>query len=96
MIDVTRLPRRTAHAAHALIVASNTLQMPVTAVEVMVYDEEALTLMSTTAALTHARRAGLAQYSGRYGSGRYWYPSFTALDVQHQLEDRYLNDTQRD
>lgn len=87
------LSRRVAHVTHALIVASQELKMPVTAGEVMVYDGESLTIMSTTAALTHARRLGLAVYSGRYGKGRYWIPSFTALDLARQLEDRYLNDT---
>lgn len=93
VINVEDLSRRVAHVTHALIVATKELHMPVTAQEVMVYDSEAPSLMSTSAGLSHARRQGLAVYSGRYSNGRYWIPSFTALEMRAELEKRYLDDT---
>jgi malate synthase len=59
--------------------------MPVTASEIQIYDEEALTVRSTSSALARARSHGLC-----VNAGRYWVPSYVALDLRGALEDRYL------
>jgi hypothetical protein len=78
-------PPRVAHVMHALIEASREANMPVTASEVQVYDEEALTARSTGAALSRARDYGLC-----LATGRYWVPTAKGLDRRRQFEDRYL------
>lgn len=88
MTFAEQLPRRTAHAVYALMTASKTLNMPVTTVEVLLYDEESLSVGSTGQALSHARRKHLAAYTGKY-----WVPTFFALDHRKEFEDRYLRDT---
>lgn len=85
---VDELPRRTAHAVHALLVASREHGMP-TAAEVMVYDEEARTVHATAKGLIHARRLRLASYTGKY-----WIPTPTADNLRSRFEDRYLDDTE--
>lgn len=86
---VNKLPRRTAHAVHALLVASAEHAMPVTAAEVQVYDEEAIRFQATAKGLAHARRLDLAIYTGRF-----WIPSVLASSLRRRFEDRYLSDTQ--
>jgi hypothetical protein len=87
--EVEQLPRRTAHALHGLIVASKELNMPVTAAEAQVYDEEALTARHTAAGLRHAHRLGLVGYAVPY-----WIPSNAALELRAAIEDRYLRETE--
>ena len=86
---VAALPRRTAHAVHALMACSRDLNMPVTAAEICLYDEEAQSVRGTGNALAHARRLGLAVFTGQY-----WVPSFTALDMRGAFEDRFLTETE--
>jgi hypothetical protein len=88
-IDVEKLPRRTAHAVHALIESSRQANMPVTAAEAMLYDEEARSPRATGLALANARKLGLAVYTGRY-----WIPSFDALALRYPFEKRYLRETE--
>lgn len=57
---VAKLPRRTAHAVHALLEASRELNMPVTSREIVIYDEEARDARSTGAALREANQIGRA------------------------------------
>ncbi len=64
--------------------------MPVTAAEVCIYDEEALSVHSTGCALREAAHRGLAVFTGRY-----WVPTFLALNLRHEFEERYLCDTAR-
>lgn len=85
--NVGSLPPRVAHAMHALIVASVEHNMPVTAGEIVIYDEEARNATATGAALREARAYGLAVYTGRY-----WVPTNRALDLRTGLEERYLRD----
>jgi hypothetical protein len=85
------LPRRTAHAAHALLCATRELSMPATAAEVVLYDEEALSARCTGAALREAARRGLAVRAGRY-----WVPTFAAMEMRGILEERFLRDTERE
>ncbi len=84
---VAALPRRTAHALHALIESSRDLKMPALAREVILYDGEAMTVRSTSAGLRHAQFLGLAVFTGRY-----WTPTNAALDLRYALEDRYLRE----
>ena len=74
---VAALPRRTAHALHALLEVEHDPSLeggPFLASEVVVYDEEALTARSTAAALRAAQRLGLAVCAGGY-----WAPTFRGL-----------------
>jgi hypothetical protein len=90
---VGNLPRRTAHAVHALLVASQEHGMPVTAGEVQVFDEEAIRVQATAKGLADARRLDLTTYTGRSGGVRYWIPTVLALNLRRHFEDRYLDDT---
>lgn len=90
MTVVADLPRRVAHATHALVEMSRERGMPVTAGEAVLYDEEALDARATGRALQRARDRGLA-----VNAGRYWVPTNLALELRTDLEDRYLTDTQR-
>lgn len=63
--------------------------MPVTASEVMVYDQEALSPRATGSALQRARTLGLAM-----NAGRYWIPTNAALERTVEFEDRFLADTE--
>lgn len=90
-MDVDALPRRTAHATHALLVASTEHKSPVTAAEVCIYDSEALSARSTGAALREARRLDLAAFTGQY-----WIPWGAALDQRRDFESRFLRDTEDD
>lgn len=88
--QVVALPRRTAHAAHALLTTIREDGGPVKASEVVVYDSEALGVNSTASALQSARRHGLAEY---WGQG-VWAASLRASDLRRALEDRFLADTE--
>lgn len=88
MTLVAELPRRTAHALYGLLESSRQLNMPVTAAEAMIYDMEAMTPRHTARGLRHARALGLCHYTGRY-----WTPSFAALELHRALENRYLDET---
>jgi hypothetical protein len=91
---VAKLPRRTAHAAYALLAAWADISMPLTAAEVCVYDSEAPSVLSTACALREAQRAGLATYTPRWRSdGRLWIATNLAHEYRAALEDRYLADT---
>lgn len=89
---VEDMPRRTAHALHALLEASTAEGMPPTASEAMLYDEEALSPRATAAALTSAARSG---YCFRAPDGCWW-PQTKLYDLRRALEDRYLAETERD
>lgn len=88
-VDVDKLPRRTAHAVHALLYASYEAGMPVSAAEICVYDSEAISVRATGAALREARRLGLAEYYPPY-----WVASYIAGNHRKDFEERYLNDTE--
>lgn len=94
-LDVSALPRRTAHAVHALLAIRNDPSLgpygPFKASEVVLYDSEALSARSTGRALAHALRLGLAD---RWGPGL-WVATNFALDHRSALEERYLADTER-
>lgn len=83
--DAHQLPERTAQVVHALMEAWTAAEgsVPVTAAEVMVYDSEALTVQSTAAALTSARRLGLAD-----GMDGLWFATNRAWEMRRELEDR--------
>lgn len=86
---VAALPRRTAHAMHALVYAGIELNMPVTAAEVCIYDSEAPNIVSTGAALREARERGLAIFTGKY-----WIATNEALELRSALEERFLRETE--
>jgi hypothetical protein len=91
--DVYALPRRTAHAVHALMEVRNDRAIgpygPFKAREVMLYDEEALSPASTGAALREARKRALVFYVGH----GLWSATNLALDNRAKFEARYLADT---
>lgn len=97
-MDVQSLPRRTAHAVHALLAASNTVQggqhLP-PAHDVCLWDGEALSVRGTAAALVHAQRLGLAVYVPDMQNRAlgYWTPTQLALEHRRAFEDRYLAET---
>lgn len=65
---------------------------PLTAAEVCEYDSEAVSVVSTGAALAWARRYGLVD-SWRAGrEGRVWSPSNRAAEMRWALEDRFLRE----
>lgn len=89
--QVAALPRRTAHAAHALLATTRELGYgPLLASEIIVHDSEATSSHATGSALASACRYGLAD---RWGMGL-WSPSTHARDLEAALEDRYLSDTE--
>lgn len=94
-IDVDALPRRAAHAVHALMEVRNDLTFgpygPYKAAEIVLYDAEAMSARGTAAALREAKKFGLAHY---VGSGL-WTASFLALEHRDDFETRYLRDTER-
>lgn len=89
---VEELPRRTAHAAHALLVASGEHGGPPTAAEVCIYDEESLSPLATGQALHGAYMRGLCVRT----AGGYWCPSNRCYELRPWLEDRFLRETARD
>lgn len=84
--QVAALPRRTAHAAHALIACSEFMNGAVTAAEVVVFDSESLSSSATRSALLTAQRYGLAEQHAR----AIWIPSLEAKDLRTALKDRFL------
>lgn len=89
-LDVDALPRRTAHAMHALFEASRELRMPPTAAETCVYDEEAVSVKATAAALREAQRRGLAA-----NARGFWFVAGDALLLgRRPFERRWLVDTE--
>jgi hypothetical protein len=90
-LDVEALPRRVAHVTHALIEAQSAYafgQQPLRSGEVVLYDGEALDARQTASALRRARNHGLVACAGRY-----WFPTFLALEHRRALEERYLRET---
>lgn len=88
------LPRRTAHAVHALMAAGSIAYGngpgPFTAAEVCVYDSwEALSPRHTAAALREAQKLGLAMFV----PPSYWTPTNAALALRGAFEERFLRDT---
>lgn len=88
-MNVAELPRRTAHALHALIVTTRELGMPPTAAEVLIYDEESFSARQTARALREAGRLRLAVYV----PPRYWAATNVTMEHATELEDRYLRET---
>lgn len=92
--EVESLPRRTAHAAHALLECASDLSgekarsVP-TAAEVMLYDVEALSVRATGRALAAAASLGLAVRV----PPRYWVATNRAHGLRRELEDRFLRET---
>lgn len=87
VLTVPGLPRRTAHALFALMVAEQEIKMPPTAREVMVYDTESLSVHSTAAGLRHAQRLGLAATVNGL-----WVSANAAKEQYGNLEDRVLGE----
>lgn len=87
-MDAASLPKRVAHVTHALMEAWTQANgsCPVTTTEVMEYDAEALTLGSTSSALTRAMRYGLADRVGR----GLWFATEQGWKLRRDLEDRFL------
>jgi chorismate-pyruvate lyase len=87
--DVAALPERTARVIHALMeTITQAGGGPVTAREVMIYDEKALTVQATAAALFAAMTGrGLAD---RLGPGL-WTATGEAWRLRRALEDRLLS-----
>ena len=80
------LPRRVAHALHALLEAGAAAGVALVASSaVCAYDAEAKNVRATAAALTQAKRLGLASFSGRY-----WFARPPARELRTALEERYL------
>lgn len=86
---VAALPRRTAHALHALLVSNDEQRAPSTAAEVCVYDGEALGARATAAALREGWRRGYCVCA----PGGYWAALAPAQQLRGALEARYLEDT---
>lgn len=88
------LPRRVAHAVHALMEVRNDVTVgpygPFKASEIVLYDGEALTARHTARALREAQRHGLAFYVGH----GLWTATHLALDNCRAFEERYLADTE--
>jgi hypothetical protein len=94
-IRIKDLPRRVAHATHALMESSSPYAYgmgPRTTREVMEYDSEALTLSSTFGALSRAMKRGLVART--FGRPALWFPTNLAHDLRGPLEDRFLLDTE--
>lgn len=83
------IPPRTAHAVHALMEAWTNAggSGPLTTAEICEYDSEALTARDTAAALSQARRLGLAD-----GARGLWFATDRAWEMRRVLEDRFLSE----
>lgn len=96
-LDVEALPRRVAHATHAVMAVCNDQDLgpygPFRASEVVLYDGESLSARETGRALADASRLGLVMNWGRRGGRCFWSASAHALDHRRAFEDRYLRDT---
>lgn len=94
---VALLPRRVAHAVHAMMAARDAApgSTPVTTREVTVYDREAWSAASTGVALAHGVRYGLTIPAGRLpGEGRVWLATPKAHELKLALEDRFLREAE--
>lgn len=93
-LDVEALPRRVAHAVHALMEIRNDVTVgpygPYRASEIVLYDGEAMSVRATAAALREAQKRGLAVYVGR----GLWTAAGIALDHRRAFEDRYIRETE--
>lgn len=91
--DVNALPRRVAHAVHALMEVRNDVTVGpyghFKASEVVLYDSEALTARHTGTALREAQKLGLAAYIGR----GLWTATNLALENRAAFEERYIRET---
>jgi hypothetical protein len=87
--DVESLPRRTAHAAYALVAAARDYHGPPTAYEVCLYDPEALSVRSTGQALRNCARLGLC-----FNTKGIWWPTNDAYELHSALENRFLRETE--
>lgn len=89
--QVAALPRRTAHAVFALLETQRQEGYgPFKASEIVVYDSEAISAVSTGRALFHALSLGLAD---RWGVGL-WTPTNHATLLREALEQRFLRETE--
>lgn len=79
------LPSRVAHVLHALMARWSDAGEAVTAAQVCEYDSEAVTVQHTAAALSYARRYGLASTAA---PGR-WYATRKAERMRVALEARF-------
>lgn len=91
-LDVEALPRRVAHAVHALLQTANIMESngsgPFTAAEVCVYDSyEAYSPRHTAAALREAQKLGLAQ-----NWGGYWSSTYLSTEYKAAFEERFLRE----
>lgn len=97
MTAAAELPARTAHALHALMEAWAAMDGsgPLTAAEVCEYDdpEAALTARHTAAALTHARKRGLASCAPGPDHKWLWLATERGWALRRALEDRFLAET---
>jgi acetylornithine deacetylase/succinyl-diaminopimelate desuccinylase-like protein len=94
---VENLTRRQAHAAYALLQAQDEYKTPVTAEEIVVYDEEASSVRATAAALVSAQRVGLAVFVPGDGfAPACWTPTQACYGLRGLLEERYLRETARE
>jgi hypothetical protein len=91
-LAVAGLSRRVAHAAYALLAAIDEHGGPVYSREVAVRDPEAPNARSTTTALMHAERSGLAAAAGPVPV--VWIATPLCHELKGALEDRFLTDTQ--
>lgn len=86
--DVAKLSRRVAHAVYAMLACTKDRgNMPSTAAEIVVFDEEASSAQETAAALKQAQKLGYAVYTGRY-----WVPTQAATLRRTEFEERFLQD----
>lgn len=92
-LDVEALPRRVAHAVHALMEASGPYAFGMGALrpsEVMLYDAEAISPSATNHALLRAMRD--YDLVDRARTGLY-FPTTLAYENRLAFEDRYLRET---
>lgn len=95
--EVDALPRRVAHAVHALLVceADDLPYGPFTAAEVCIFDgPDAFSPLHTGAALREARDMDLVSLWGRQKGVGLWSPTNKALDAKLQFETRFLRETE--
>jgi hypothetical protein len=89
--QVAALPRRVAHAVHALqALHEDGVMGPWRPCEIIVRDVESLSIASTCGALKRAMALGLV---GKWGRGLYS-TSPLAGDLKEAIEDRFLADTE--
>lgn len=87
---VAALPRRTAHALHALLTCNND-GIPSIASEIVIYDSEARSSKATAAALREASQRGYCVCANGV-----WFTTPAAYELRPALEARFLADTDDD